>query len=110
MTARLVSILLASALLAAGGQLLFKLGATGGITLGAFLNRWLIIGLVAYGLSTVLWIYALSKAPLTAVYPFTALTFVLAYGGGALVFKETVSTSGVIGVALILGGLFLTTR
>jgi undecaprenyl phosphate-alpha-L-ara4N flippase subunit ArnE len=45
--------------------------------------------------------------PLTVVYPFTALTFVLVYGIGVLIFGEAVRPITVVGVALILTGLGL---
>ncbi len=102
-----IAILCASALLAAIGQVLFKLGATGQSSLAGFVNVRVLIGLGCYGLSTVLWIAALSKGSLTAVYPFTALTFALVYLFGIFYLGETLSTGGMIGIALVLGGLFL---
>ncbi|MDN7907546.1 hypothetical protein QZM18_26010 [Burkholderia diffusa] len=38
-----------------------------------------------------LWIFALSKAGLTVVYPFTALMFVLVFLAGIVFFGERVS-------------------
>ncbi|MGP8473952.1 EamA family transporter [Burkholderia sp. PR2] len=64
-------------------------------------------GLLCYGAGTVLWIFALSKAGLTVVYPFTVLTFVLVFLAGILFFGERVSYAQWGGVAMILGGLYL---
>jgi drug/metabolite transporter (DMT)-like permease len=89
---------------------LFKIGASGQTTLVGFLNGWNCAGALAYAFGTALWIYALSKAPLTAVYPFTALTFVFVFAAGAFFFDEAVSLASIGGVLLILLGLFLTTR
>ena len=107
MSTFLVFALLAGVLLAAVGQVLFKIGATGHSALADFVNPAIIGGLFCYGLGTAFWILALSKAPLTVVYPFTALTFVLVYAAGVLFLGETASLRSLIGIALILAGLFL---
>jgi drug/metabolite transporter (DMT)-like permease len=107
MSTLLTIYLLAGVLLAAVGQVLFKVGATGHSALADFVNLPIIGGLFCYGLGTVLWILALSKAPLTVVYPFTALTFVLVYAAGVLFLGETASMRSLLGIALILVGLFL---
>ncbi len=107
MMVRIYLFLLAGTLFAALGQVLFKLGATGRDSLASFINIWIISGLVSYTLSTILWIYSLSKARLTLVYPFTALTFVLVYLVGIFVLKEPTSVRALLGVGLVLWGLFL---
>lgn len=100
-------LLLFAAVLAAVGQMLFKAGAAGRTGLMEFVNLAVIGGLACYGLSTLFWIYSLSKLPLRVVYPYTALTFVLVYVGAFLVFGERPGLRGVLGVALVLAGLFL---
>lgn len=100
-------ILMVSSLCAAGGQMLFKAGATGRQGLVEFVNAQVVGGLFLYGVSTLLWIYGLSKAQLTMVYPYTALTFVLVYASGVLVFGEPAPPRALVGGALILAGLFL---
>jgi len=95
------------AICAAAGQIMFKMGATGRESLLSFINPWIISGLTAYAISTILWIMALSRAKLTVVYPFTALTFVLVYLFGALVLDEAMSLKAITGVLLVLGGLYL---
>lgn len=99
--------LLLAAVFAAIGQVLFKSGAHGRVHWLEFINPAVIGGLGLYGLSTLLWIYCLSKLPLRVVYPYTALTFVLVYIGAYLVFGEKPGTRGIAGVALVLAGLFL---
>ncbi len=94
-------------LFAAVGQLLLKVGASGRGSLAEYLNCWIAGGLVAYGLGTALWVLALSRLPLTAVYPFTALTFVLVYLAGLFLLGEQTTPRALLGVALILVGLFL---
>jgi undecaprenyl phosphate-alpha-L-ara4N flippase subunit ArnE len=107
MPIRIYAFLLTGTLFAALGQMLFKVGATGRESLATFINIWILSGLVCYGLGTLLWIYSLSKARLTIVYPFTALTFVLVYLGGVLILGEPSSLKALVGIGLVLFGLFL---
>ena len=107
MTWTVYALVLTGSVCAAFGQLFFKLGATGRSSVEAFMNGWITLGLLLYAVSTGLWIAALSQAKLTAVYPFTALTFVLVYLLGIAVLGEVVSGTALTGVALVLVGLFL---
>jgi drug/metabolite transporter (DMT)-like permease len=103
---RLYALLLLSALSAAGGQTLFRLGANGRTALSEFLNWAILTGIALYGVSTLLWIYALSRLPLKNVYPFTALTFVLVYGAAVLVLGERPTWRGFVGIGIVLAGLY----
>lgn len=100
-------VLTVAALFAALGQVLLKLGAHGREGLLAFANPWVLAGLSAYGLSTLLWLHGLAKLPLRVVYPYTALTFVCVYLAAFFVFGERPSLRGLIGVGLIMVGLGL---
>lgn len=100
-----VALLLASCLLAAVGQLLFRNGAAGRTGLGEFVNGQLAAGLAAYAASTLLWVAALSRAPLALVYPFTLLTFVLVGAGAVVVLGETVNRTVLLGWLVIAAGL-----
>lgn len=104
-----IVILIASTVCAALGQILFKFGARNAQALPEFLNRWILLGLLAYGIGTILWIFVLARMPLTVAYPFTALTFALVYLAGILLFNEPVTARTIAGVVLVLGGLFLIT-
>lgn len=107
MRAPLLALLLGGVVLAALGQLLFKIGATGRTQALEFVNPAVIGGLACYGFGTALWIAALARAPLTTVYPFTALTFVVVYAAGVLLLGEPWSMRALVGIGLILAGLFL---
>jgi drug/metabolite transporter (DMT)-like permease len=100
-----VPLLVVAALLAASGQVLFKLGAGAGAAPMALLNPTIAAGLACYGLGTVLWIVALSRTTLMVAYPFTALTFVLVYGAAFFVLHEKLSLGGAIGSGLVWAGL-----
>jgi undecaprenyl phosphate-alpha-L-ara4N flippase subunit ArnE len=99
------SSLLASGLLAAVGQLLFRIGAVGRVGIMEFVNPYIALGIVAYASSTVLWVFALSRAPLSLVYPFTVLTFVLVGSGAVWFLDETLSATVLIGWLVIILGL-----
>jgi drug/metabolite transporter (DMT)-like permease len=87
--------------------MMLKQGAAGRVAALDFVNPWLAGGLGLYVLGALLWIAALAKAPLTLVYPYTALTFVIVYVGGASLFGEAVPGRALAGVGLVLGGLLL---
>src|SRR5882757_4962433 len=95
-------LLVVSAMLAASGQIFFKLGAAGATGLLDYLNVRLVSGLFLYALSTLLWILALTQLPLSKAYPFTVLTFILVYAGSAVFLGEQITVGLVIGALLVL--------
>lgn len=99
--------LLSGALLAATGQVLLKLGADGAVDLRHFLNLRIASGLFAYLLGTVLWIWSLSRVPLSVAYGFTAFTFVLVYAASAFVIGERLTLMTYAGLGLVLLGFAL---
>ena len=56
-----------------------------------------------------LWVWILSFTPLSRAYPFVALAFALTPLLAGLLFGETISLHLIIGLLLILGGLFFVT-
>ncbi|HEY7991766.1 MAG TPA: hypothetical protein VID77_10275 [Stellaceae bacterium] len=101
------AVLVVSSILAAFGQMLFKWGAAGNGSLFAYANPYILGGFVFYGLSTVLWLWALSVEKLSVVFPFSALTLVLIYGISYFVLKEDIGGRELLGALLILGGLIV---
>lgn len=97
--------LIAGSLCAAAGTFLLKLGATDSVAVQDFVNPHIMGGLSLYGLGSALWIYAMSRAPLSVVYPFTALTFVLVMLAGVLLLKEEATPAMLGGSVLILAGI-----
>jgi drug/metabolite transporter (DMT)-like permease len=107
MKAHLIAFALIGAVLAALGQVSFKCGAQGRAGLLEFVNLWIFLGLVLYLAGTVFWIFTLSAVPLTVLYPFAALTYVLVNVFAVMLLGEQLTTKGVAGTALVLLGLFL---
>jgi multidrug transporter EmrE-like cation transporter len=100
-------ILLFASVSAACGQLLFKIGAVGRVSVADFANRYIVLGLILYALGTAAWIYALSSERLTTAYAFTGLTFVFVYTAGVFVLHEKLSVIATVGVLLVLVGMYL---
>jgi drug/metabolite transporter (DMT)-like permease len=109
-----IAILMGYASAMTGGQLLFKLAAMRGAGDGPLterlaallLNGYFVLALGLYAALTVLWVWVLSFTPLSRAYPFVALAFALTPVLGALMFSEPMPLRLVIGIGLILAGLF----
>ena len=110
MSRSIVFLLLGASIAAAIGQLLFRVGARDKIGLLAFVNPYIIGGLLFFAAGTVAWIYALSKAQMVTVYAFTALTFILVYGGGVFLLGEQLTYWKSVGITLVIVGLFFVTN
>lgn len=109
------ALLLAVTILLTAGQFLFKhagLAIQGrplahGVWALATLPSFY-LALAIYGVATVLWVYALSRIPLTAAYPWLAGATVLVPLIGWLFYGERVTPIFWVGLALMLAGLLLT--
>jgi drug/metabolite transporter (DMT)-like permease len=69
-------------------------------------NGYFFVALILYAALSVLWVWILSFTPLSRAYPFVALAFAVTPALGGLVFAEPLSMRLVIGIMLILCGLF----
>ena len=111
----LVSIMLLSA-----GQTSIKYGlnAIGGVNLAdgimglmkLFQTPWVIAGFFFYGVSAILWLDVLSKLDFSLAFPMVALTYVFTLLIGRFFFGETIGWERILGVALILTGVFFLIR
>lgn len=109
-----IALLIAYAIAMTGGQLLFKLAAVNENAAGNAQSR--LFGLVANGFFlaavvlyvglTVLWVWILTFTPLSRAYAFVALAFVFTPFAAATVFGEPISLRVVVGIALVVLGLF----
>lgn len=108
--------------LAVVGQLLLKMGM---LRVGKFsfnistlvhqyarilLNPFVIAGLFGFFVSMLIWLYVLSRMELSFVYPFVALNYVLILFGSYFLFKETITPFKIVGVVVIIIGVFLVAR
>lgn len=67
-------------------------------------------GILFYGISLVLWMYVLSQLELTKAYPMVSLGYVFAFILGYWLLGEPISASRVIGLVLIVSGVFFIAR
>lgn len=115
-------IALVSIVLLVSGQTLLKVGLNdiGGVSLfdgnpigsllGLFRTPWIILGFVCYGIAAILWLDVLSKLDFSMAFPMVSLTYVFAILIGRFIFQETVGLDRIVGVLLILTGLFFIMR
>lgn len=64
------------------------------------------LGLVCYGLSTIFWLFVLQKFDLSVAYPSLALTYIVIVILSAWFLHEPITLSKVLGVLLIILGVF----
>jgi drug/metabolite transporter (DMT)-like permease len=114
-TASRIATLLFIAVLLTAGQLLFKMAATrldptitADTLFRLITDRYLIAGVVAYGLATVVWILVLTDGSLGRSYAFVvATTLLIVPVAGNLIFSEPLSPGMIIGGILIIVGLVI---
>ncbi|RME75814.1 MAG: hypothetical protein D6784_07235 [Chloroflexi bacterium] len=107
---------LVSIMLLSGGQTALKYGlnAIGGVNLAdgpltllkLFQTPWVIVGFGLYAVSSVLWLDVLSKLDFSLAFPMVGLTYVFTLLIGYFFFGEAVGWERILGVALIVSGLF----
>jgi drug/metabolite transporter (DMT)-like permease len=119
MNARFILVL--SVIFASTGQVLFKKGMMAlGVqslttnplglvkaVLNILLSPMVFSGLMLYILSTLLWLFALSKTTLNYAYPFTALTFILVMAASYFMFREALPLNRIIGGVVVCMGIII---
>jgi drug/metabolite transporter (DMT)-like permease len=107
-----IFITLIAALVTSFSQLLFKKGIKKRIAgirdmLGLARSAPVVIGVFGYLLGLAIYLFALSKAPLSIVYPTFASTFVFVAIISFALLKERASAPRLAGVLVIFLGIFL---
>ncbi len=106
---------LINVLLLVCGQVLWKYELTniGGFSkdniLQILTSGYFLSGLVLYGIATIIWLWILSKAALSRVYPMQSMAYVLGILAGILIFHEKFNLINWFGTILIVGGIILLT-
>lgn len=78
--------------------------------LKAFTNTYVISAVCLTILTALVWLLAMSRAQLSFIYPFMALTYVLVALFSLLLFKEDVTPLRWLGIIVICVGVFLVSR
>lgn len=107
-------LLLINIFMLVSGQVLWKTGMSKvhfelslkGI-INTIFNPYILSGAIVYVFATVIWLYLLSREQLSKIYPLQSLCYVLGAVAGVIFFKESLSTSKIFGLALIVSGAFL---
>lgn len=94
------------------GQVLFKFAADRAKVNAAegfltpLLSDWYFLAAVAvYGLLTILWVWVLTRIPLSRAYPFVVLAFVFTPVLASVLFGESLTGWYFLGLGLVLLGL-----
>ena len=104
---------LVASVLGAVGQFLYKAGAdrTQGTIQSYLLNSRILLGAVSYIAVMVLFVAAFKqKASPSALYPIYATTFIWAALIEHALFGRTISVANVVGMGLLVGGMYLLGR
>lgn len=116
-----IVLILVSVGLSAFAQTLFRIGMTrpdvqaalngGGV--GLALLRPLLSsphlwgGMAAYGVGVLLWLFVLSRVPVSFAYPFVALGIAITTLSGVLILGETMSRLSLAGIVIIVAGILV---
>ena len=110
---------LISIILGAGAQYLLKVGMNSGIvytndignTIRKILtNPYIQCGAILYALSMFCWLYVLSVMELSKAYPMVSLGYVFTLFLGFSFLNESLSMSKIVGILLIIVGVFFINR
>ena len=113
---KLIIMFICYVLLASSGLILFKLGsANSNLTLSLFgfkvnYSIKMILGLLCYGCSFILWMLIVSKSNLPIAMPLSvALVNTLVVVESCLILKEKITLTQGIGIFIIIVGVFIMT-
>jgi multidrug transporter EmrE-like cation transporter len=71
-----------------------------------FLNLWVLSGFASYGISTIIWLYVLTRAELSFAYPFISISYIAVILIGPWLFREAIDIWKVLAIVLIILGVF----
>lgn len=106
-------ILLLAISLGAAGQIMLKAGLSQlpesssavQVLASIFTNIYVFLGFACYGLSSLVYLIALKRLPLSYAYPMVALSYVMVVALSWKVFGETIPPMRIAAVAIILTGV-----
>jgi multidrug transporter EmrE-like cation transporter len=67
-------------------------------------------GLACYGISLVVWLGGLSRAPVSVAYPLLSIGYVINAVAAAYLFGEAITAAKIVGIGLVIAGIFFLTR
>jgi drug/metabolite transporter (DMT)-like permease len=102
---------LLNALLLVSGQVFWKYGMVGQEfntaekIIKVLFSPLILVGIFVYVVATVLWLYILSKADISYVYPLTSIVHIIMFFCAIFIFKEHIQLTRWVGVFLITVGV-----
>ena len=109
-----LAVLLIAIMLGAAGQICLKFGLgklgsqTPFVVVTAMFRNWHVLaGFVAYGVSSLLYLFVLSRLDVSYAYPFVAINYVFVTFLAWLILKEAVPTLRLVGLAIICMGVLV---
>lgn len=75
--------------------------------LNLLLNPWVLSSFACAFLAALSWMAAMTRFTLSYAYPFTSLTFVLVLILSAVLFKDALTLSKVVGMGLVVAGIIV---
>lgn len=118
----MLPLILFSVLLNSAAQLLLKGGME---TIGRFdfslsnllpisikiaMNPGIVGGLFIYVVSVIIWLMVLSRVDVSFAYPMTSIGYIVTAIAGYFLFHENLSLTRIIGIIVIIAGVYLVTR
>ncbi|NOV00271.1 EamA family transporter [Paenibacillus planticolens] len=111
-------LILISILLSSFGQIFMKNGANQLILYNGKLkilvhlitNVSIISGLFLYGLSTIIWIVALSRTQLSIAYPMVSFSYIIIAIASYFIFNEPLNAQKIIGLLIIVIGVIFISK
>lgn len=73
-------------------------------------NKFLLMGLIFYGLSALLWINVLSRMKLSVAYPLVSFGYILTFIFSYFILHEDIYWNQIVGLILIILGIIFITR
>lgn len=92
------------------GSFSFTLENVVPIGLKVVLSPFIILGLICYVLSVVVWLMVLSRNAVSVAYPLTSIAFILTAFSAYFFLGESLSFIRIIGIFVIIFGIYLITR
>jgi drug/metabolite transporter (DMT)-like permease len=73
-------------------------------------SPYMLSGILIYFVATVFWMYLLGKFEYSFIYPLFSMTYIISFIFASLVFHESITAYKIIGVVLIMAGVFFIAR
>ncbi len=117
MTISNLALVLFAVATAAVGQVMLKHGmqvassraahSRGSLAVAAVTSPWVLLGLLVFGVSAVVWLAALSRVPLSVAYPFNALGYLGILTASILILHERATVLTWAGSVMVVSGLII---